>query len=211
MLPPRRCLVKRPGTKPSLRIGEPSKIDAVSIARAPAYRQGTRAFIGRRLILLWKSASLREPRGWIGSWLPSDALRESRSKKVSCAAHACRYKPTFWPDEAYVSGVPHESVENRDHVRMSNSSARETLANRPADPSCHRAPARASPLRKPAEISGTRWTSSRIARFGSAATKPIGWFWVALLIASSSNDTYRWPRGSPTAPVSVILPLWRGP
>ena len=47
-----------------------------------------------------------------------DTLGEGRSKKVSRAAHACRYKPTFWPDEAYVSDVAYKFVENRDHVRM---------------------------------------------------------------------------------------------
>jgi hypothetical protein len=44
---------------------------------------------------------------------------EGRSKKVCRAAHPCRYKPTLWPNEAYVSGVAYEFLKNRDHVRMS--------------------------------------------------------------------------------------------
>jgi hypothetical protein len=48
-----------------------------------------------------------------------NTLREGCSEKVSCAAHARRYKPASWPDEAYVSGVAYKFVENCDHVRMS--------------------------------------------------------------------------------------------
>ena len=40
------------------------------------------------------------------------------AKKSRRAAHACRYKTTFRPDEAYVSDVAYKFVENRDHVRM---------------------------------------------------------------------------------------------
>jgi hypothetical protein len=47
-----------------------------------------------------------------------NTLWEGHSKVVSCTSHACRYVPTFWPDEAYVSDVDYKFFENHDHVRM---------------------------------------------------------------------------------------------
>jgi hypothetical protein len=47
-----------------------------------------------------------------------NTLWESHGKIVSRTSHACRYIPTFWPDEADVSDVDYKFFEYRDHVRM---------------------------------------------------------------------------------------------
>src|SRR5213076_1955762 len=48
-----------------------------------------------------------------------NTLHESRSKEVRHLAHARRNETTFRPDEAYVSDIADEFVENGDHVRVS--------------------------------------------------------------------------------------------
>ena len=46
-------------------------------------------------------------------------LRNGLCEEIGNSSHARRYKSAPWPDEAYVSGVAHEFVENSDDVGMS--------------------------------------------------------------------------------------------
>lgn len=50
--------------------------------------------------------------------LAENTLWNSLCEKLGDSSHARRYKTASWPDEAYVSGVAHEFVENGDDVGM---------------------------------------------------------------------------------------------
>ena len=48
-----------------------------------------------------------------------NTLTNSLLEKIGGPSHTRRHKAAPWPDEAYVSGVAHEFVENGDDFRIS--------------------------------------------------------------------------------------------